>query len=163
MDISTLLNDGDSVPGQSSICNTCRNLDFSRFKRFVIHTNGAGRETFDDSKRYLVVEFRDLRASAATGCLTCDIITQVANIFWGDKPEEYNSVDWVLPNVSDDESTDPQYPPRTCCLYNRLGKSLVMFRTWQRDHTSDSSPGTNELHSSVEIFTKPGMDTKMSF
>lgn len=108
MDILTLLNDGDSIPGQSSICNTCRNLDFSRFKRFMIHTNGGGRETLDDSKRYLVVKFPDLRASATTDCLTCNIITQVANILWGDKPEEYNSVDWPLSNMSDDESTDPQ-------------------------------------------------------
>lgn len=161
-----LSHDGGSIPSKPSICDTCRDLDFLRFKRFIKRINNAGRQTFDDSKRYLVVEFRDLRASAATGCLTCDIIVRVAQIFWGDEPEEYNSLDYVPLIQGDDEGTDLEYPPKACCLYDRPGRSLVMFRTWQRDHEPGvgwGSPGAADLTSSVEIFTEPGMDTKIPF
>lgn len=62
-----------------SVCPTCLNLDYGRFKQEFDHVE-CGRP------RYLVIEYDELRDASSAGCPICTILNQGCSLFWDSTP-----------------------------------------------------------------------------
>lgn len=115
-------------------CLCCRNLDYRLFAK--------SRRSF----RCIVVDFKELRASATAGCVTCKIASRATQIFWGDRPETFKSIDTDRSKKSD----------MLCYMTRKPGGSLRIFRYNALSYSADPVGWEWAYLMSIELFTDGG-------